>query len=83
MVEHSPSNLQISKPNASGKSSQIINSLLVVSEKLEKLLGLWVSDVEDFLFGDSRIIRAVGDGSWVVVAVEFVEVHGYVNVIIK
>jgi len=75
VVEHSSSNLQISEADSSSKSSQIVNYLIALSEKLKDLVGLGVSDVEDFLFGEPGVVGTVGDRSRVVIAVESVEVH--------
>jgi len=59
MIKHSPSYFQVSKTDASGKSSQIINDSIVSSEKLEHLLAFGVSDVENFLFSESGVVRTV------------------------
>lgn len=75
VIKYSSSNFQVSKTNASGKSSKIVNGCIVSPEKLKDLLSLRVVDVDNFFFGDSGVVRAVGDWPWVVVTVESVEVH--------
>ena len=75
VIEYSSSHLQISKTNASGKSSQIINGLIVLSEKIKNLFSLRILDVKNFWFGQSGVIWAIGDRPWVIVAVESVEEH--------
>ena len=75
VVEDPPSDLKIPETDASGQSSQIVNTPIVLSEELEDLVGLGVGDVEDFLFGEPGVVGAVGDWAGVVVAVRPVEVH--------
>ena len=75
VIEYSSSNLQISKADTSGKSSQIINCLIICSEELKNLFSLSVLDVKNVRFGESGIVWAVGDRSGVVIAIKSVEEH--------
>jgi len=56
VIEYSSSHLQISKTNASGKAAQIINGMIVLSEKLKNLFSLRILDVKNFRLGQSGII---------------------------
>ena len=82
VIEYSSSHLQISETDASCKTSQIINSLIVLSEKFKNLFSLSVFDAKNFRFANSGVIGTVGDRPRVVIAVEFVEKHLDMSIIL-
>lgn len=79
VIEDSFSDFEVSKTDAPGESSEVIDGDIVLPEEFEDSVGVGVRDGENFLFGEAGVVGAVAHGPGVVVAVKPVEEHDMSN----